>query len=316
MKDLLSNDYRVQYYCGNSLNSKLCFLKKENTATNFLELDTLPDNPSNEYEKDLMTYIKTSKLDGKFSKKSICYCPRDRVELFETIPTLVKSRLISNDNQYSILMKLNNIRHFRDLKNIKKNDISFEKKKNEIIWRGGTTGYGFGNHIPFRSSSRETLIRKYCNDDSLKKGINVGLTQIVQEARKRESFYKQYKKPNMTQKELLEYKYILSVEGNDVATNLKWILNSNSVLLMPRPQLESWIMESHLVPYVHYVPIKDDFSNLEQQLHWCNQHQKECKEIVKKANEYIKIFLNENNEQKIISTVLQKYMENIWFINF
>ena len=33
-------------------------------------------------------------------------------------------------------------------------------------------------------------------------------------------------------------RYALSLEGNDVATNLKWLLASNSVVVMPSPTME------------------------------------------------------------------------------
>jgi len=70
----------------------------------------------------------------------------------------------------------------------------------------------------------------------------------------------------MTIDEQLEYKFILSLEGNDVATNLKWIMSSNSLAFMPRPKYETWFMEGNLVPNHHYILIKDDYSDLEERL--------------------------------------------------
>jgi len=41
--------------------------------------------------------------------------------------------------------------------------------------------------------------------------------------------------------------------GNDVASGLKWMLASNSVVLMPLPRRESWAMESLLQVYVFHM---------------------------------------------------------------
>lgn len=309
----LTNDYRIQYYCGKKLNQKICYNRNAIKETDFLIVGHLANDDEDEYKKDLIKVIKKNQLQQKYNGQTINYCPRDRVELFTTLPTLVKSRLISDSPNYSILAKMNSVRHFDDLKNLKKIDIPFHKKKNVIIWRGATTGFGFGNEIPYRSVSREVLIKKYCNEQSLKEGIDVGLTKIIQNAKKNPQDYKKFIKPFMTREELLRYKYILSVEGNDVATNLKWIMCSDSVLVMPKPQIESWVMESHLIPYVHYVPVMDDFSDLQTQLIWCNRNQKKCLEIIKNAQKFIKVFLNESNENKVMKSVLECYLNNIIF---
>ncbi|MDE4959522.1 glycosyl transferase family 90, partial [Francisella tularensis subsp. holarctica] len=51
----------------------------------------------------------------------------------------------------------------------------------------------------------------------------------------------------------IKYKYIVSIEGYDVATNLKWIMNSNSLCFMNKPKYETWFMEGTLIPNHHYV---------------------------------------------------------------
>lgn len=43
-------------------------------------------------------------------------------------------------------------------------------------------------------------------------------------------------KPSLSIRQQLGYRYLVSVEGNDVASGLKWMLASNSTVLMPPPQ--------------------------------------------------------------------------------
>ena len=52
-----------------------------------------------------------------------------------------------------------------------------------------------------------------------------------------------------------------------MATNLKWLLTQNSVILMPTPRWETWLMEGLLKPWVHYVPI-DHPKNAHKLVSW------------------------------------------------
>ena len=45
------------------------------------------------------------------------------------------------------------------------------------------------------------------------------------------------------------------LEGNDVATQLKFALRSNSVVVMPPPKWENFLLHGLLKPWVHFVPV-------------------------------------------------------------
>lgn len=113
----------------------------------------------------------------------------------------------------------------------------------------------------------------------------------------------------MTLDELLQNRYLISVEGNDVASNLKWVLASQTVCIMPEPQTESWLMESRLVPWKHYVPVKSDFSDLINILYYCEMHPEKMKEIIKNANDYMEQFNDQDRETEIIVKVLKQYCD-------
>jgi len=116
-------------------------------------------------------------------------------------------------------------------------------------------------------------------------------------------------KSRMSIDEHLKYKFILSLEGNDVATNLKWIMSSNSVAVMPTPQHETWFMEGTLIPDHHYLHIKDDFSDFEEKITHYSNHPEKLKAISKNANEYVNQFFDEKQEELISLLVLKKYFE-------
>ena len=106
---------------------------------------------------------------------------------------------------------------------------------------------------------------------------------------------------------MLKYKYIVSVEGNDKDSGLNWKLNSNSVILMAKPRITTWLMETTLLPDVHYVLLKDDYSDLKEKYIWCEKNKDKCKEIIKNANKFMQQFSNEKKEQEIEEAVINKY---------
>ena len=121
-----------------------------------------------------------------------------------------------------------------------------------------------------------------------------------------------YIKPAMKINEILKYKFLISVEGNDVASGLKWMLYSNSVVLMAQPRNFSWIMEDKLIPNHHFILLKDDFSDLNEKYEWCLKNLDKCEEISKNATKYIEQFLDKELEKKI--EIIKRYCNNIQII--
>ena len=99
----------------------------------------------------------------------------------------------------------------------------------------------------------------------------------------------------------------MCVEGVDVATNLKWVMSSSSIAVMPKPEIESWFMEKTLIPDFHYIEIKRDYSDLEEKLKYYINNKDKCLEIIKNANKYTSQFKNKKIEDIISLLVLKKY---------
>ena len=74
--------------------------------------------------------------------------------------------------------------------------------------------------------------------------------------------------------------------GNDVATGLKWAMRSNSIVLMPTPDKETWLMEGRLVGWKHYVPV-DTPDEVDGVLEWLRSHDTEAQAIVRNANKWV-----------------------------
>lgn len=216
-------------------------------------------------------------------------CPGDLVSV-PNIPSIVKSRPLVAGNENSVIMKLDKVRHFIFIKDEK----SFVEKKNMVVFRGkigvpGTNGF---------KENRYRFLEKYwghpmCNLGEIK-GRHPNKQWIVEK---------------MTLRQHLDYKFILSLEGNDVASNLKWVMSSNSLAVMPRPTCETWFMEGRLIPNYHYVEIKPDFSDLEERLNYYIAHPQEAEEIIRHAHEYVEQFKDPERERLVSLFVLKKYFE-------
>jgi len=229
-------------------------------------------------------------------------------------PTLSKARHIdgqSKETPFSIIFRLQYDIHYGMIRDIQKlcEKILFEKKKSTVVWRGAPTGKDFDKFKhpyfgKFRKHSRVILLEKWFDkSDEIDLGLVGNYNLSIQ------SDHKKYIKPKMDYNELLTYKYIISLEGADVASNLKWILASNSVVLMPRPCIESWFLESRLKPWVHFIPLEDDFGDLLDKKKWCDNNQEKCLEIIENANRYVSQFLDEKKEIVLNSIVLNTYLD-------
>jgi hypothetical protein len=266
--DLLDNSIRVNYY------NKLSEPFKVFSGANIVKLRKEKINSSYFYDfYEIACYFPSC---FKFN-----YLFGD-VKTNQPIPTLVKSRPISEENFNSIILPLNTRRHF--IYHFDK--INYEKKIDKIIWRGAA----FKEHrIAFLKAVQHL---KFCD---------VGATNLSNK------FSKSLTKKRMSIEQQLQYKFILSIEGNDVASNLKWILNSNSVCFMPKPKYETWFMEGTLIENYHYVLIQDDFSDVEEKYLYYIKYPEKAKEIILNANRYCKNFFNIDNELNIARAVLIKY---------
>jgi hypothetical protein len=107
--------------------------------------------------------------------------------------------------------------------------------------------------------------------------------------------------------EQLHSKFILCIEGYDVAINLKWAMSSNSLCFMQKPKYETWFMEGRLIPGTHYVELNEDYSDLEEKIDYYQTNIEEAKFIINNANNYLLQFNQMIIEDLIAILVLEKY---------
>lgn len=79
-----------------------------------------------------------------------------------------------------------------------------------------------------------------------------------------------------------EYKYILNVQGHVAAYRLSYELSFGSVVLMVESEWKMWFQRL-IHPYIHYVPVKADMSDLFSVIEWCEANPDECQTIADNA---------------------------------
>lgn len=198
------------------------------------------------------------------------------------LPSIVKARPIGDKNQNSVLLNLNKVRHF-----IFVNDkIPYRDKMDKVIFRGETDG----------KPNRQLFVNTFYNHPL----CDAGDTAVIPHSHQAEA---------MTIPQHLVYKFIMCLEGNDVASNLKWVMSSNSIAVMPRPTCETWFMEGRLIPNYHYIEIKPDYSDFIERISYYIEHPEEAQAIVEHAHEYVNQFKDKKRERIISLLVLKKYFE-------
>lgn len=264
---------RVNYY--NKLDEDFSLV---NNGVNIKNFKFYPKNKGpSVYFFDAYEFIRFFPVTGRFSFLfgDVTYIP--------SIPSIVKSRPITGDNRNSVILKLEKLRHFVFVKD----KISFREKENKIIF------YADMKFKPHRID----FMKKYYNHPVC----------ICGDVSHHETVPEEWFVQKISLEKHLKYKFVLALEGNDVATNLKWIMSSNSLAVMPRPKFETWFMEGRLIPDFHYVEIKNDYSDLIERMNYYIEHTAEAERIIKNANEYVSQFKNKQREKIISLMVLQKY---------
>ncbi len=200
-------------------------------------------------------------------------------------PSIVKSRPIEGNNANAVLLKLDRVRHFIFVKD----RLRYMEKADKVLFRGKVAA----------KDQRLKFMQRWFRDPMVDAG----------DVSRKSAGPEDWKKPKLTLYEQLRYKFIMAIEGNDVASNLKWIMSSNSIAVMPRPTYETWFMEGTLIPDYHYIEVKPDFSDLKEKIQYYLAHPEKAEQIIRHANEYIDQFRDSKREDLISLMVLEKYFE-------
>jgi hypothetical protein len=309
----INKDYYVGLY---NMLYTLCEKKKIGDCIFFLNkkdfavLKKNYTNPNNQiYDSN------DSPLDAKFKDRSfIPILSQSTLDDFADIP-------IPTTDDWMHITNLEENNPYAE----KKINIKWEDKIPTAFFRGKGTGCG----ITLKTNPRlkiTKLSEEWEKDDNYNKNnkidgvlyLDAGIISYVFRDKKLiNNPYLTYVNPNKLNLKLKErvpitqqnkYKYLINIEGNSAAYRLGYMLGLESVILHVETKFKLWF-EDLLIPYVNFIPIKNDLSDLAEIIKWCKSNDDKCKEISQNAKKLYDKIMNED----YILEYLKNLINNISF---
>jgi hypothetical protein len=184
-----------------------------------------------------------------------------------------------------------NIKHILQAK---RTSPSWEQKKNMAIWRGGMTN-------PIRI--------ELCRVSNLHPDLIDAKINYFSKLSEREWLEQLgvFQEGRLEWKDFLEYKYLPAADGvMCAAPAVQWRLLSGSAMLMQEMCGIQWFYRA-IQPYIHYIPVKADFSDLVEKLVWAQSHDAECKKIAEASSDFAMKNLMYDDVLLYVGLVLKKY---------
>ncbi|MBS3905134.1 MAG: hypothetical protein KGZ39_07400 [Simkania sp.] len=120
-------------------------------------------------------------------------------------------------------------------------------------------------------------------------------------------FIKPFNKDGCSPGQHLQWAYLPTLDGfTSTYPGFLWRLLSNSVAFKQESEESQWFYDA-LIPYEHYVPIKNNMEDLIEKILWAQQHEEECKRIAANASALVRQHLMIEDIYLYFFRVLQEY---------
>jgi hypothetical protein len=168
--------------------------------------------------------------------------------------------------------------------------IPFHLKQNKIIYAGQERGYNTGY---FSRRDIELKPRDYFKQVIAPKYPSFIVAPTGWVERKEQS---------------MNYKYQLLIDGNSSCWDKQLhLLNGGSVILYHQSPWRQWYYtDTAFIPNVHFVEIKEDFSDIEERFIWCENHQTECLQMIQNCKNLFQEVVNIRNVFKHTMKIIEQ----------
>jgi hypothetical protein len=171
----------------------------------------------------------------------------------------------------------------------------WESRKSIVFWRGGVSG---GDHL---ESIRCRTVAKLLNYPDTDVKVNHGWEppgNIIPD-----TFFGE----RVDYTELLNYKTFIILDGNCIASAHMWGFGSGGVPFLIS-NATCWFSK-FLKPFVNYIPIKYDLSNLIEQIEWVRNNDAEAKKIAENALKFAKEVFSPEFQRKYLMNEIDEYLK-------
>ena len=190
-------------------------------------------------------------------------------------------------------------------------DTPWQQKINKLFWRGrATAGLYDLEHFNKLARIKLTMLSKlypnYIDAEYVPSASPFPDNQSGKDLQKIYDILLVSDK-TVSEEEHLHYKYLASIDGNSATgTRVPWIMLSSSVLAKQTSSKIEWFYPA-LKPYVHYVPIQEDLTDILEQIEWMRSHNKEVLKISQNARNFVKNNLMPEHIDQQILLLLNEY---------
>jgi hypothetical protein len=117
-------------------------------------------------------------------------------------------------------------------------------------------------------------------------------------------------RPRMTYAELYRHRYLLSLSGNDTASNFLMVADSGSVVLR---EVDGWecFYDGLFRPWEHFIPVGLGGDDLQDRLDWARAHPAACQEIAANARATVRRLVDPDNRRTYLNGIREVY-ESRW----
>ncbi len=165
--------------------------------------------------------------------------------------------------------------------------IPWEQKIEKAVWRGSLTDTGeptddrFVAH--YATTPRFLLCQMAANHPE---SLDAGFIHLDNPDTLTAIEHLGLKKGPLSKKDHLAYKYLPVLDGRMCTyPGYQWRLLSSSVCLKQESDEVQWFYRA-LKPYVHYIPIQNDLSDLLEKIKWAREHDLKAQNISKQAQQF------------------------------
>jgi len=198
-------------------------------------------------------------------------------------------------------------------------DLSFldslpqwDRRKNELLFRGSATGCGIGEDTNMRIKAATMALKNKDWNIKLVLG-NYAKPRIIDGRLVNQDYRKMDRikiptRDKMTRAEQVTYKYILHIDGHVSAFRLSTEMFMGSCILKVDSDFSLWFSDK-IKPYVHYVPVNHDLSNLNDIWNWCKDNPDVTRQIAQNAREFAVGHFTKDSMTYALRDILQNIQE-------
>jgi Glycosyl transferase family 90 len=181
----------------------------------------------------------------------------------------------------------------------------FAEKASVVVFRGALSSV-----IQRRGdkASRLEVVDRWVADTS--GWVDVGIASVPEGAssqpghEENEAVIRRCMRPHVGRLVMQHHKYVLCMEGADISSGFGWVLASNCLPLHTHPfSCEVWFFHG-LEPWVHFVPIAHDGSDLHEKFLWCEANQERCQRMVEAGRRHMAAMTDAERVRRIKQRVV------------